>query len=250
MLRFSKRSWHYRLQTWFYNSEPPARMSLCPYFWATVLAVVLTSAKCIYLGLLKVSQRAWETFGVLCFVSVLSFIFYDAVSHFGIVAVAVVLGLVGLIIGAVIGVIVLIIMIGPAVKRGVISLISGAEERAEEWKDRHPSRPKRVRKLRPEEIQGSAEWWVKLHADAAAEAEKTRLTEEYQKLKNAKRAAIDAQIAARKAQKEAKRKEYERLHPPKPKRVKVRREPQPSMVWAMLKAKKANVCPFVEFEDE
>lgn len=40
-MKFSKNSWHYKLNRWMYD-ETFNNTSLCPYFWLTVLSVLIT----------------------------------------------------------------------------------------------------------------------------------------------------------------------------------------------------------------
>lgn len=51
MIVLSRKSWHYGFNTWCWGEKPTTK-SLCPYFWATLLGVVLSPLILLFKGLM------------------------------------------------------------------------------------------------------------------------------------------------------------------------------------------------------
>lgn len=106
---FSRDSWHHRLNIWVYGlREDFDHISLCPYFWMTVLAVILSPFRGIYNGIIKATTRdgrvKWSRIGYVVFViSWLSFLTYQSLEQNGLRTTLYWIGIIGGIIAIIVG---------------------------------------------------------------------------------------------------------------------------------------------------
>lgn len=57
-MTINRKSWHYRLNVWFFGKWHVESLSNgCPYFWGTILAMVLTPLKLLVDGLNRASEK-------------------------------------------------------------------------------------------------------------------------------------------------------------------------------------------------
>ena len=62
-VNLSRESWHYKLQSFIWGENQPILWSLCPYFWFTVLTLVVLPFYLIGKGFGKVQDGIWYLIG-------------------------------------------------------------------------------------------------------------------------------------------------------------------------------------------
>lgn len=89
--QFSKNAWHHKLNMYVYGLKADFNhISLCPYFWITVLSCLLMPFRLLINGArrLNIGKDSWQKIGIICYsvfaISSLGIISYNLIIKYGV----------------------------------------------------------------------------------------------------------------------------------------------------------------------